>query len=100
MFNGPRDSSKDIRFNNQDNNLRRKFSNKNALSLKENPKKGKKKNRIETRMSKVHPTIKLLRGSFAVFNEGYKHALRIEGESTSFSSEPSEAERSGQRNNL
>ena len=70
-----------LRFSNHDNNPGRMFSNKRTLRLKENPKKGKrkkgrKKNRIETRMSKVHPTIKLLRGLFCGFQGRLQARLR------------------------
>jgi hypothetical protein len=68
-FGNHKNKSVNLRFSSQDNNVRRKFSsrkdrskdvrfgNHKALSLEENPKEGRKKNRIETRMTKVHPTI-------------------------------------------
>ena len=40
-FSNHKDKSKDLRFSSQDNNLRRKFSNHNTLSLKENLKEGR-----------------------------------------------------------
>ena len=60
-FSGSKDN---LRFSSQDNNLRRKFgsrkdrskdlrfSNHNTLSLKGNQKEGRKKNRIESKMTK------------------------------------------------
>ena len=45
-----------LRSSNKDNNISKKFSNHSTLSLRENPKEGGKKNRIENRRTKNHPT--------------------------------------------